>query len=178
MEKIFNVRTVEPETFVCDCEKKLDKEESEPDQPSDFELLHDSDSADSSLPFTGTFEDAAKVSCMDFCGSGSFRLFYQIIWRKTTSIQLPKMMQRFSQRSFERRRFQQAAEISVILLGRSWLDVVKNVSCLKRTSSRIDLSFLRPRTFSMLPALKSAICLDLTRIRDDLKDSLLKQCLF
>ena len=60
MEKIFNVRTIEPETFVCDCEKKLDKEDEEPVGPSDFDLLHDSTS--SVLPFTSYFEESAKVT--------------------------------------------------------------------------------------------------------------------
>jgi hypothetical protein len=60
VEKIFNVRTVEPETLVCDCEKKLDKEDEELLGTSDFDLLHDSTSSFEQL--TGTFQDSAKVS--------------------------------------------------------------------------------------------------------------------
>ncbi|CBY18214.1 unnamed protein product [Oikopleura dioica] len=70
VEKIFNVRTIEPETFVCDCEKKLDKEDEEPVGPSDFDLLHDSTS--SVLPFTSYFEESAKAVLSKHMAENSF----------------------------------------------------------------------------------------------------------
>jgi len=70
VEKIFNVRTVEPETLVCDCEKKLDKEDEEQLGTSDFDLLHDSTSSFEQL--TGTFQDSAKAVLSQHMADNNF----------------------------------------------------------------------------------------------------------
>lgn len=164
MEKIFNVRTVEPETLVCDCEKKLDKEGEEPlgtsEFESDFDLLHDSTSS-----LTGSFEESAKVS----------RFF--VMFCKVQAV-LSKHM---ADNNFDPISEDDAEVLAKVIrekaistkggnIGSSPLKLanillIENVLSPMKKSSLIDLFFLRPRIFFMLPALKSVICPNPTRNR-------------
>ena len=163
MEKIFNVRTVEPETLVCDCEKKLDNEDEKPLGANDFDLLHDSTSSFDLL--TSSFEESAKV-----------RRFI-VMFCKIQAV----LSQHMADNNFDPISEDDAEVLAKVIrekaistkggnIGRSPLKLdnilwIENVLSPIKKSSQIDLSFLRPLIFFMLPALKSVICPNPTRNR-------------